>query len=382
MASQYKRYVFSLVISFVFFAGFGQNLVPNPGFEEFKECPSGYSTTPQNIYVSEWESPNAGTPDYFNVCSERCGVPRNYIGFAEAHQGNAYMGLIACMEQMDEKQIPNREYIRVRLKERLRAGEQYYAQMYIRLGLSCIATCTGMGMFFSPKPLQSIRKSNYPVPIHIGDMDAKMIENPENWFKVCGTYIATGDEEFLFIGNFLNNQEMDYKAFPEHWIETRNISPMAYFYVDDVLVEPFDPNKEYNCRQLPEPHLQAFVGELEIGSRYVLNNLLFETNKAIIKPISYAELDNLAVVLNTHQQLKVVIQGHTDSVGTVDYNKKLSEDRARAVWQYLLSKQASTEQISTQGFGASQPIGDNATEEGRRQNRRVELIVTEMGKTE
>lgn len=100
----------------------------------------------------------------------------------------------------------------------------------------------------------------------------------------------------------------------------------------------------------------------------------FDTNKSTIKADSAKTLDDAAAVLKAAPALAILVGGHTDNVGTPDANQKLSEDRARAVMAALVQRGIPAERLTAKGFGQTEPIADNRTEEGRAKNRRVELV--------
>jgi OOP family OmpA-OmpF porin len=104
-------------------------------------------------------------------------------------------------------------------------------------------------------------------------------------------------------------------------------------------------------------------------------NLQFEIGKAIIKPQSFPSLDELAKVFVEQPTWKLNISGHTDNTGSAEFNNKLSMDRAVAVKKYLGFKGVDANRINAIGFGATQPIADNTTPEGRELNRRVEFTI-------
>ena len=94
-----------------------------------------------------------------------------------------------------------------------------------------------------------------------------------------------------------------------------------------------------------------------------------------MKPDFQQTLNQIAGTLNEHPNAMVTVVGHTDDRGAADYNQKLSQDRALGVTNYLASRGVAPERLSATGQGENMPIADNATAEGRAQNRRVEMFV-------
>ena len=106
---------------------------------------------------------------------------------------------------------------------------------------------------------------------------------------------------------------------------------------------------------------------------WVLANVHFDFDVAIIKPEHYRFLDEVAEVFNMNPGLNVQVQGNTDNIGTEKYNMKLSLERAKSVMRYLVNKGVAANRLSIRGFGFSRPVATNDTEEGRALNRRVEM---------
>lgn len=102
----------------------------------------------------------------------------------------------------------------------------------------------------------------------------------------------------------------------------------------------------------------------------------FDTNKATIKRVSFALLDDVALAMRDNPKIEVEIQGHTDSQANDAFNKKLSQKRADAVRKYLIGKGIAGPRMVGRGYGEDVPIADNRTAEGRSQNRRVEFVIT------
>jgi len=112
----------------------------------------------------------------------------------------------------------------------------------------------------------------------------------------------------------------------------------------------------------------------DIGKAFT-RPIQFDFDKYDIKPESYPILDEIADVMLSDPKLKLEIQGHTDNVGGVDYNMTLSENRARAVYDALISRGIEPSRLRYRGFGFSRPLASNDTEEGRAKNRRTEFVI-------
>lgn len=106
---------------------------------------------------------------------------------------------------------------------------------------------------------------------------------------------------------------------------------------------------------------------------WVLGEVLFGFDKAVIKPEAYPLLDDVFGILTKNPNLIVVFEGHTDSTGPEAYNLNLSERRAQAVMAYMLEKGIPSGQMAAVGYGETQPAANNDTREGRAINRRVEI---------
>ena len=108
------------------------------------------------------------------------------------------------------------------------------------------------------------------------------------------------------------------------------------------------------------------------AGRFVLKGVQFETGKATLTPDSFARLDGVVEFMTHKKSARIEISGHTDNVGNPRRNKTLSEKRAKACRDYLVSKGIAADRIKTVGYGDERPIASNDTEAGRQQNRRIE----------
>lgn len=115
------------------------------------------------------------------------------------------------------------------------------------------------------------------------------------------------------------------------------------------------------------------VGE---GIRITFDSgILFDVNKAELKPISKENISKLAAILQKYPDTNILLEGHTDATGTDEHNLQLSRSRSQAVANFLASLQVSATRFTIMGYGEAQPIADNESEVGRAQNRRVEIAI-------
>lgn len=117
---------------------------------------------------------------------------------------------------------------------------------------------------------------------------------------------------------------------------------------------------------------------VELNTTLTFKNIQFQSNAYTLDPVSFIELDKLLQLLNENPSVKILISGHTDNTGTAAANLKLSEQRAKAVADYLITKGIDVKRISYKGFGATLPVAENGTEEGKAANRRTEFKVIGM----
>ena len=152
---------------------------------------------------------------------------------------------------------------------------------------------------------------------------------------------------------------------PDRSIEFRKESDgleYGYYLVDDVLLRPLD---------------QETPPKISLNEKIILNNILFETNKAEIQEASKPELNELVAFLNLSEKYHLKIMGHTDSQGNMDQNIVLSNNRANSIKQFLIENGIDESRIKAVGFGSAYPIVNNDSEENRKINRRVEIKITE-----
>ena len=146
-------------------------------------------------------------------------------------------------------------------------------------------------------------------------------------------------------------------------------------------VQEPEPEQKQEPEQAPEEAIKEVIEEAvkeekkecTIDFEKISNQNLFEFDSDKITEDNHAGLDVVAEFLKATPNVTVKIEGHTDNIGSQEYNQNLSERRAKSVANYLINKGVEKERLSTEGFGFSRPIASNKTAEGRAQNRRTEM---------
>ena len=179
--------------------------------------------------------------------------------------------------------------------------------------------------------------------------------------------------------------DSDGDGVPDYLDNCPNTTPKAYGFVDEhgcELDSDGDGVLDYmdECPHVPGISANKGCPEIKREVRQLLQKAMqgieFETGKATIKPKSYALLDQIAQTFIDNESYIIEVQGHTDNTGKAELNKRLSDQRANAVMQYLINKGVPAERLSAMGYGPDVPIADNKTAAGRQKNRRVEFKIT------
>ncbi len=367
-----------------------QNLIADSSFEKNKFIPIDYSALGAS---GSWNSPTRGTPDLFCTCNKksrkvsRVNVPQNAMGIQEAHSGKCYAGIFACSHGF------YREYLQTSLDQPLVANKEYILSMYISLSDYSRIAIDKLGVCFLDKPVK-YEHSNVITnlqPLYIPLEDEVGMEINE-WHQLTLIFKAKGGENDLLIGSFaIKRLWQTGNTVPKEISSPINkqIERDAYYYIDDVSL--FEYKREViDTTEAPENPYFALM-KPEIPDTIVLEpqtievvpsnivttfkNVLFQTGESILSPVSYPELDIIASYMKADPNKYIEIYGHTDNAGDADKNLELSIKRAKAVGNYLIAKGVGSSKVTSIGYGSSKPIGSNETEEGRKQNRRVEFIL-------
>jgi outer membrane protein OmpA-like peptidoglycan-associated protein len=341
----------------------GDNIVPNPGFERFVAPPVGWSYRGSFFgqVVKYWFSPTTASPDVYGPGVK---VPQDWAdkGFGKQapHSGQSMAGLTlwGCTNGKPHC----REYVSVQLAEPLVPGQGYHLEFWVT-PLPRSLRINRIGAFLSEERIE--RKTDEPLTFSPQFFAQDIVQPKEGtWMKLSGQFVASNEAEYLTIGNFFTDEQT----------QTKTVHPesfnYAYYYFDDVLLKKIPP-----FQPVPIKPDDISRQPLEPGKAIQLKNIYFEFDKYELMPRSYVELGKLLQILRENPTLHIAIVGHTDNIGSTNYNLWLSRKRAKAVWQHLIDSGITAERLQYRGEGKARPIASNDTEAGRFQNRRVEFVI-------
>ncbi len=221
--------------------------------------------------------------------------------------------------------------------------------------------------FYKPRAEEPKKEIIKPDPIIV--IRGKVLDKKTNeslQAEIIYTNIFTGE----VIGKATSNGETG---------EYAVALPAGKYYSYLAKAENYLPVSEsFDGREITESAVienDLYLVPVEVGQTIRLNNIFFDTAKAILRPESNEELDNVVKLLNNSPLMEIAISGHTDNVGSDASNEKLSDDRANAVRYYIVSKGIAGSRITAKGYGELVPIDTNDTPEGRQINRRVEFTI-------
>jgi outer membrane protein OmpA-like peptidoglycan-associated protein len=352
-------YLFVLFILVTTF-GFSQNLVKNGSFE-IGECPDRRNN---GHYVCEsWNS--IGSADYFTTCSKGEVKPEdNFMGSQIPFSGMAYVGIFS-----DDAN----EVLYTKLLSPLRQGEIYRVSFRYSLAENSGFINKSLGCAFSNELAYRVVNSLFGVghsPLFelnysLIESDLTSLSDDKSWSLFEKEFTALGGERFLYISGVPGTSCIKREEAPP----IMAYADYAYYYIDEVSVVKQNKDGSY---PMVASELVANEGTKE-EKDYIFSNIYFQTNSYQLNHTSKSSLDMLAKVLEENPEWGVAIQGHTDAVGNEKENLTLSESRANAVKDYLLSKGIEVEKIKLKALGSSIPLSSNASEEERAKNRRVEI---------
>jgi len=335
----------------------GQNLILNPGFENYKACPT--NITNFNALVEDVSLPTSSSGDYFNTCGANdFAIPLNFKGTQEAAEGSGYAGLYFYALN------DYREYIQLNTSKTLREKFPYKISLKVSLAETSSFGLKNMSIVLTNSRVRrphssALTASKIDLQEGIEFYEVKLtadksLSSTDGWITLSGEFEAKGFEQHIIVGNFKDNNNTQLLK-NENPVLSKDFS---YYYIDDFMLEE-QPRINY-----------------EEDKIYVLERNPFEPKGYELDKEAIASVKKIFKFLKDNAEVQMKITGHSDNVGNPEYNKFISSLRARAVALYLKKLGIDDNRVVWEGVGDTKPLRNGKIKE--KANRRVEFVMTKF----
>lgn len=355
------------------------NLVPNGSFEtgDVKRL-KNYGQLEE--ITTDWFSYTDAPLDLFStdVKSEKVLVPGNVYGYEDPSDGNRYAGFRAHTKSPKLA----RTYFQVRLAETLEANQMYCVSFDISLSDLSKYAVNGIGAYFSDRKETQPNLGIVARDPQVKHRSDKVMQLMEGWETICGTYLGTGNEEYMTIGGFNGSQDIEEVKVkkPRSMMGTQQLQ--AYYYLDNVSLVPIDAKSQCNCSKSSSTAPDLVYGGAPVPSDLSDRDAIARLSvyyafvKRTFTEDGKAALDRLASILKAHSDWTVEVLGHCDNDELAEgkINPRFADTgrkRAEQVKRYLTSQGVGEAQLTVKGVENNDPASTKDSELARAKNRRV-----------
>jgi outer membrane protein OmpA-like peptidoglycan-associated protein len=376
----------TLLFSLSLIAQSGLNIVVNGGFEDAKN--KKLRRTRDLDRAEGWVSPTGNTADLYSGDASMPDVmtPENIYGIEEPKEGINYAGVVAYSYREKE----DRTYLTSKLNSSMKKGVRYKVEFYASRAELAKYSVNRLGAHFSKR----IPGSDEKVPAliletHVEHPKQVVFDGDYGWDKVCGEYVAEGNEKYITIGNFYSDNEVK---------EVRNRKPRdvrgkqiiaAYYYIDDISVTILGTNQTCDCNYSDEAKQEMstvyqrspqITQEMTTAQKVNEYNVYYAGGRYDIRVDGDQTLDKLVEIAEANPNLKIQITGHSDAAEVDDpETADISLNRAEYVRSQLVNKGLSVDQLVIKDMKAEESspyikeLDDDKTKAAK--NRRVSFKV-------
>jgi outer membrane protein OmpA-like peptidoglycan-associated protein len=360
------------------------NLVADGSFEvtEVKTLKAYNQLT---TFLKSWLTPNQTSADLYNtmVKSTKVSAPQNDYGNADPVDGSSYAGFMAYTK--DPKK--NRTYLEAKLKKKMDKDQLYCVRFHISLADRSKIGVNNIGMFFSDRKIQNAHDNALTFQPQVTEKTNKALVTSDGWEVICGTYLATGKEEYILMGCFGLEDNLKFEKIKKP--STAGGPPMAdaYYYLDNIEIVPIEAQSQCFCGKTEDrdPDLiysRSTAKSIDMKPEQIVaaTGVWFSFLSAEIPDMFSSELQELITVMKANPAMKIEVVGHsdTDEINEAKVNKlynAMATSRAEAVKKYLVDNGIDATRITTSSKDNTALASTKPTPLGKAQNRRVEFLV-------
>lgn len=360
------------------------NLIINPEFDFYYYKPvqivySGQSKIED--WIPFWVTPGKSTPDYISNLRYIDVLNYNYLFDFPLPDTFNYVG-IALFKESE----PYSEFVQGKLIKPLIKGQKYCLKTSVILSSYSGFSINRFACYLSQKQIAITDKNETTIIPQVIFSDLAL--DDKQFVSLCKDFTADGGERFITIGRFLPSEKLDIQ--PRYNIPKSQfgLEKSAYYLFDNVELYEINDPMECSCilnngpadsvKPIPSPSLTSRELDFSIlnqGNVLILKNVSFEFNSSTLLADADTILIQLLSWLKANPKTNILITGHTDNIGSDDYNLGLSLDRAKSVYNWLITRGVDPSRLEYKGLGKTQPLYEESTGEFRALNRRVEIKI-------
>ncbi len=360
------------------------NLIENGSFETYE----GKLKRLGSIEMATgWKSPTAVKADLFseNVPASDASAPRNERGEQTALDGTNYAGLMWWSYQGKEP----RSYLSAKLKKMMKKGQRYCVRYYVSLSDLSKYASSEVGAYMSKALVKRDDEQNLGYPAQVPSLRTRIYDDLYSWQGVCGIYDATGEEQYLMIGNFAATEKTNTAKVKRPKGETRPQLTSAYYYIDNVAVFPIKTASDCKCEQIDKAESEHIYSKkvsvnksLPPGQQLDNAAIYYKRFTRSIDGSMEPLVNELTEIMRANEAIKIRLVGHTDVIEADRVRMRpdlteLARERADDLKAVFVEAGIAAERIETADQKAESPADPNDDEVALSKNRRVEIEIVQ-----
>lgn len=360
-----------------------KNLVLNPDFDLYYYKPTiitYHGESGVEDWIPFWTTPGLYTPDYLSNFRYIDVFSYSYLFDMPLPPTYNWVG-VALYKESDSYS----EYIQGKLTSPLIKGKAYCLRTSLNFCSYSRYSVNRLAFYMSSTSVTVNYKneSSFSPQVVFSNLPT---EN-KHFTTMCDYFIADGGEQYITLGRFIGPEKMNpekREAYPKGLF---GLEKSSYYIFDNIELFEIQDTSECACRveiltikpgeTISDIQYETDLNKLKQGIPVILENVNFEFDKYNLLPASEEILKTLLNFLENNPEIKISIEGHTDDIGSEQYNDALSFNRARSVYNWLIDKGISPTRLRFTGYGKSHPIYNEKDEDHRALNRRVEVKLIE-----
>lgn len=360
------------------------NYVVNPSFEDCEiKTLKNYGML--NDLCTPWFTPNKTSADLFaqGVKSPKTLAGQNDYGKEDPADGTCYAGIRAFSK--DPKK--NRTYLETKLRMRLEKNKLYCVRFQASLADLSKFAVNNIGVYFSDRKIANANDYAITLVPQVTIKNNTPIKTMEGWETICGTFLAKGNEEYIIIGGFGEENALQIEKMKKPAGVTGTVLNEAYYFLDNIEIVAVDAPSQCMCGKMDalEPdfiYTKAVARNINSTPQQQIAafGVYFANLSSDVPELFYPDLEEVATLMLNNPGINIELVGHSeaDEINEAKVNVRLSNmamKRAQKVKAYLLDKGIEDSRISISSQDDQAPANTKGTPLGKAQNRRVEIKV-------